>query len=276
MQNVVCLTKFAVLPKMYEALSLKQLTTEELDRLQSEPILYSPFDTVMIRVKDTNISLHQFSSFNPLLHTPNLYVELAKIQNEKDLMKFIEIYGLPLGISKSTSTNCMEELITITEMDTLDFFEELAQFSDLLSLWYYILNNEPIQRNFSFIVDGKVVSTETKDPKQIIATVLNSKRSWTESIESYGEKISLCIRFKNLFEVAYFQLMNAVLNKKPLRRCKECNSIFEVVHESQKFCAPRFGRKRSTCENTYRVRKRRKRQKEKITESNSQEESGMK
>ena len=156
MQNVVCLTKFAVLPKMYEALSLKQLTTEELDRLQSEPVLYSPFDTVMIRVKDTNISLHQFSSFNPLLHTPNLYVELAKIQNEKDLMKFIEIYGLPLGISKSTSTNCMEELITITEMDTLDFFEELAQFSDLLSLWYYILNNEPIQRNFSFIVDGKV------------------------------------------------------------------------------------------------------------------------
>jgi hypothetical protein len=77
------------------------------------------------------------------------------------------------------------------------------------------------------------------------------------------KKIVEAYSFKDLFEVAYFQLSQMIINGMKTKNCEHCGFPFEVTHERQRFCSPLFGRKRSTCENTYNQRIKRQRQKEK-------------
>jgi hypothetical protein len=79
----------------------------------------------------------------------------------------------------------------------------------------------------------------------------------------YKKRIVDAVSFNDLFEVAFFQLRQLILKEMNFRRCDNCQSPFEPVHERQRFCSPLFGRKRSTCENTFNQRIKRQRQKEK-------------
>lgn len=81
----------------------------------------------------------------------------------------------------------------------------------------------------------------------------------------FKKELVEAVFFKDLFEVAFYQLREAILNK-DIRKCEHCGFPFEVTHERQRFCPPLFGRKRSTCENTFNQRLKRKRMKEKKQE----------
>jgi hypothetical protein len=261
--DMKCLTRFAVFSKKYEEVLAGEVADEEL---VGEPAWYSPNDLVRLQLRKPQDNKPITDPYNPLFHTPNLYLDIAKINNSKDLIKFTNTYGLPSGRAEINKTD-LDETVTLIEMETFYFFEELEEYQNLLNLWYEILHKEQVSQYPSFLVNGEFISNKEKESSEVIAKMLNHKKSWKESIENLGglDGVSLCVRFRTLFEVAYFQLTNAVLNRKSLRRCMECNSIFEVNHESQKFCPPKIGVKRSTCENTHKVRKRRQKQKENPT-----------
>jgi hypothetical protein len=69
--------------------------------------------------------------------------------------------------------------------------------------------------------------------------------------------------FKDLFEVAYFQLSRAVIGNIKMSRCEHCGALFEVTHESRRFCPPLPKNKISSCQNAYNQRVKRKRKKAK-------------
>ncbi|MES1053648.1 hypothetical protein FOA24_32555 [Bacillus thuringiensis] len=108
------------------------------------------------------------------------------------------------------------------------------------------------------------------EKKPIIPALQNLIRRLDSNVFRYGtEKLMInngAIQqehvFKNLFQVANYQLKQAILTNAKFEICPNCGHHFEVQHKNQRFCPPLPGRKRSTCENTYNQRLKRKRKKE--------------
>jgi hypothetical protein len=99
--------------------------------------------------------------------------------------------------------------------------------------------------------------------KSYLSLKLNNVSSGHPSTKFAQGKIVPAIRFNNLLEVAYYQFKQAIFMDMAFDNCLNCDALFEPVHGHQKFCSPLPNRKRSTCENTYNQRMKRKRLKEK-------------
>lgn len=93
-----------------------------------------------------------FRSYNPLVHAPEMYLELNKLVlfDEKSLMKFLKNYG----IAHNLTTMDREELIVdstlfqkndnekfLVEMDVIMFYEKVVQFKNLIRMWNDIKTN---------------------------------------------------------------------------------------------------------------------------------------
>lgn len=258
MNHMKCLTTFGVFQKYCE------ITADNLpdDELLADRMYFAPDYVVQVRAK--NETVKPYLKFNPLEEAPFLYLEIAKINSDDDLMKFVHIYGLPFDRQE---LNFNDE-VRSTIMDTIPFYKELSYYKDLLHLWFEAQNHKeesPFDPSPHF--NSILSSNRDESIGTIIANILNEKNTWKESYELIENmNIVHSIRFRTLLETAYFQLTRAILEKATLRRCNECNEVFEVTHESQKFCPPKLGRKRSTCENTHKVRKSRQKQKQKNNE----------
>lgn len=257
MNHIKCITHFSVFQ------DYKEITVENLpdDDLVADRIFFSP--DYVVQVKADNYNQNTLVTFNPLEDSPFLYLELAKINSDDDLMKFVKIYGLPFQSQESY----INDDVKIIEMDTITFFKKLSLYKDLLYLWFDLQNHigtTPFvpSPHFNSLIGN--TSNREKSIGAIISNVLNDMKTWKESFEQLDTTddgtIIHCVRFNNLLETSYFQLTRAILRKSTLRRCNECNEVFEVTHELQKFCPPKMGRKRSTCENTHKVRKSRQKQ----------------
>jgi hypothetical protein len=255
--KIVCNTRFTVFQKMYETISASQVPIESI----VEPSMFTPDDIVQLTLSPDCTNSKTAYVYNPLEDTPELFLELAKVSNLKELLQFINIYGLPTGKSKKEINSDTEQLI-VYDMDIFDFFVQVETLHELVSLWFSIQNGEtPTEKEFNWLVETLHEAGNSLTALDVIAKTLNAKRNWDSSFKVFDE-ITETISFHSLIDVAYFQLSEAILTKIPLRRCLNCNSVFAVFHESQKFCPPRLNRKRSTCENSYRIRKSRQRQKE--------------
>ncbi|WP_175638323.1 hypothetical protein [Metabacillus schmidteae] len=258
MNGIKCLTTFTVFQD-YKEITVKNLSDEELgvDRLYLQP-------EYVFQIKAINDPLKPCLTFNPLKDAPFLYLEIAKINSDDTLMKFVQIYGLPLEHQEIP----FNKEVKATIMDTIPFFKKLSYYKDLLYLWFELQNKQNKEGKFPFEpsthYNSILSSNRGKSVGTVITNVLNEMKTWQESYEQIENDNTIfhCVRFKNLLETAYFQLTKAILNKATLRRCNECNELFEVTHESQKFCPPKMGRKRSTCENTHKVRKSRQKLKQ--------------
>jgi hypothetical protein len=123
----------------------------------------------------------------------------------------------------------------------------------------------------------KVKDQKLKDIVIAYITVLLNKQSFGEIKTTVVDvpckekkkivmkkKIVDAISFNDLFEVAFYQLRQAIFNDMQIKTCEHCGFPFEVTHERQRFCPPLFGKKRSNCENTYNQRIRRKTKKENV------------
>lgn len=278
--------------------------------------------------------------YNPLFDTPELYLELNKVElfNEKLLMKFIKEYGIPyhehsssFGIYQSNLFKQNSNEAALRIMDTMFFYEKLIQFKKAVTLWNDIKQNNEVslkrvKEDFSFyanfnekqkkqfieelsleqylnyicadlgIVEAKEremvteifknspdqiwklqqkASIETatwnkvKDlsDKDIAMAYLNLElgklKSGKSSNTYINGKIVPAVAFKNLLEVAAFQLKQAIFNDTKLEFCLNCGALFEPRHAHQRYCSPLPNRQRSTCENTYNQRLKRKIRKEK-------------
>ena len=65
--------------------------------------------------------------------------------------------------------------------------------------------------------------------------------------------------YNNLFEIAYSQMKESLINNADLKKCDYCGHYFEPEHGTQRFCSPLPFRKRSSCENSYNQAKYKKR-----------------
>lgn len=93
-------------------------------------------------------------SYNPLEDTPEIFTEIAKVDpfDDKDLMKFINVYGIPLGavLTNDPDTPIFHDEINIInlEMDIPLFASELAKYKEAFYLWNALEeNNETILNN---------------------------------------------------------------------------------------------------------------------------------
>lgn len=69
--------------------------------------------------------------------------------------------------------------------------------------------------------------------------------------------------YSNLFEIAYNQIKNSLINNAEIKECEYCGHYFEPEHGTQRFCSPLPFRKRSSCENSYNQDKYKKRKQNK-------------
>jgi len=88
-----------------------------------------------------------FYTYDPLNDTPELYLEMNKINisDEKSVMKFIKNYGIPFNLSTRENENeghfnsnlsFSNDYETFSvEMDALIFFKELVLFQHILKMW---------------------------------------------------------------------------------------------------------------------------------------------
>lgn len=109
--------------------------------------------------------------------------------------------------------------------------------SDLQELWNLVKNenNEKIaMAYFSYLLNQ-----------------MPSGNIYTTYVDGH---IIPALKFNNLFEVAYFQLKQAVYAEDKLGVCQNCNNFFIMRHGNQKFCSPNRNLKESTCRNTYKKR----------------------
>lgn len=87
--------------------------------------------------------------YNPLRDTPELFLELNKLEifNEKQLDKFIKIYGIPYheyidakgkSIFKSNLFKKNANETALRTMDVLMFYEKLLEYKKVISIWVNI------------------------------------------------------------------------------------------------------------------------------------------
>jgi hypothetical protein len=279
--------------------------------------------------------------YNPLSETPELYLEMNKIEflDDETLMKFVKNYGLPYdyhipqferGVYSSNLFKDNAAETPIIAMDTLMFYEKLVPFKQALRLWNEIKQNEisnlkEIKDELDFYANFhdrnnnlfiKELSNEEyinyvcadlgihgDDEREIIKEIFinnpdqiknlalkasGESATWNKVNGYDNKKIALAylnlkldklksgrittlfledrivpaIKFKNLIEVAAYQLKKAIFTDTEPKLCLNCGAIIEQRHAHQKFCSPLPGRKRSTCENTYNQRLKRQRKKE--------------
>ncbi|EOA3905994.1 hypothetical protein [Bacillus cytotoxicus] len=216
--------------------------------------------------------------YNPFIDANSLFTELYKLKvwDIQGLKKFIKIYGLPTG--RTLTNNChLNETKTLFFMtDLIELFVRLTHYRYIFTLFIALINEDFEQirylslskyKTYKFIDELKKNLRNSKRETfefgmDTLTDELNkhNKISQKLRLKKYmnGLQVKPIVQFYDLFDVAYFQLMKALLNNKEFKRCEHCNHYFEVDHESRRFCPPLPFRKRSSCETAYNRNKAKK------------------
>lgn len=180
--------------------------------------------------------------YDPLIEGEGLFTELYKISHlwdgdfkGKDLIDFINKFGLPLG---ENYFNDKPDRVLLYEMGVYHFYKELMEYKYIFNLWL-------------------------SDQDQLLHDKLITKSSGGSTVRRTNKKYVSTHVFQNLFDVAYFQLKNAIVNEVNLKNCEHCGHLFPITHESRKYCSSLPGKKESTCLNVYKQRLKRQKAKAK-------------
>lgn len=105
---------------------------------------------------------------------------------------------------------------------------------------------------------------ELKSCRKELAVILNKKVAFNSKIIDTldGHFIETKI-YNNLFEIAYNQIKDSLINESEIKECDYCGHYFEPEHGKQRFCSPLPFRKRSSCENSYNQDRYKKRKQQK-------------
>lgn len=235
------------------------------------------FDSILFQFNDTEKFLlgmdvlafySRLAAFQRVLKMWNDIVtdnhqELSKIVDE--FKHSVELYDKhPTPFNDKFSTDEFSKLL-LTEMG---FGYIGGEIKDILQT--YVNDPEKLLKLRDKAVELKSTWQQVKNEPSL-ATIafaylnleLKEIESGKTSTRFVNKKIVPALKFKNLIEVAGYQLKKAIFKNQRLEVCENCGALFEPKHASQKFCSPLPGRKRSTCENTYNQRLKRTRIKEK-------------
>ncbi|MGE8020120.1 hypothetical protein ACQKOM_14585 [Peribacillus frigoritolerans] len=216
-------------------------------------------------------------TINNSLDMEALYTELAKLEpfNDKKLLEFSKIFGLPTGQFVAMGWDAVFENNYILKQFSflLPLYLKLASYRYIFNGWLALKeNNESIilefENRYKHYLEAELSRLEIPKERggfaeklpEIITVFLNEKGP-KRILEPINSKIIQKFNFSDLFDIAYYQLSQAMLNDSSFKRCELCGHPFEVIHEGRRFCPPLPGRKRSTCENTFNQRLKRAKKK---------------
>lgn len=198
----------------------------------------------------------------------SLYMELAKLNVDlKNLMDFFKTWGIPSGLISDINSNGEndgfallirpDDKLCIWGSDLCSIYYKILEYKHDFSMFESVMLNDPSLLESSFDSIEEIKKTLSYRLKK------HTNLSYKLSIDENGIFVPKAT-FSNLFDIAYLQMVKALINSSRLRRCKYCGHIFEVTYEGMKFCPPLPFRGRSSCEMAYnnRLKKARKLYKE--------------
>jgi hypothetical protein len=207
-------------------------------------------------------------------HTMNIEEFSQKLEKYKEIFGYWKITRNKVPkemeqVKKEFGNAALEALmlstLSIEDLEEVDHEEFGKKDSPVVipeyARWLEIKDKEPIHA-VNELVSILINEQYTKQEQ----TKYVDTRCVDKGKITYEKKMAPAVYFNNLFDVAYYQLLQAEYRESRIAECKNCGLPFEVTHERQRFCPPKKGLKGSTCENTYnkRIKRNRKKEKEKL------------
>lgn len=202
-------------------------------------------------------------TYNPLDDLSSLFIDLSKMESvldERALLKFVNLYGLSARGQWLFDYSHID--IPLLYLD--DFEKELASYKKYFKLFLAYKNGDHnlmmrLIRNNSINFNSRI---ETKDEiSSVVKTALVSKIKSRAIKYDYffdTDRSFMKVGFKDLFDVAYFQIGRNLFNDEPLGICMECGNLFVKSHGNMKFCPAPPNARRSSCQNNHQVKVYRK------------------
>lgn len=233
----------------------------DLEKEQSSSFVIVPSDLSKIKKK-----------YNPLTEALDLYTEMAKIKlnDRRSILKFVDNFGIPIGIHSSNSQVVSELNIVSCSSENLFILDSVKT---MLEIWEaidtsnsFFLEGILAKENFrSLQINFKNYSSTIKNPnliersQQLLLGLIELHDVYKKClrVDLIDGKLSNVIRFDNLFSLAMLQLAQSFTEGIGMKRCELCGSLFEVRHKGRRFCPPLLNNQRSTCENTHNQRLKR-------------------
>ncbi|RLL47825.1 hypothetical protein D8M04_00660 [Oceanobacillus piezotolerans] len=227
---------------------LKEMTGQELTnkKIKEELQLHKPFFEspiegykYLVASNKENAKQYKLSAYGHVFYT-----ELAKldITDQKKVLNFVKTWGLPTQIKTNNTSRKKGTDIEIDMMSLHDFRTKFGFFDAYFDSIRKLHNVETK-------IIGNVKKTSYEEFSQHFIDsadlIYHYKPSYKE-----GEPVALAF-FEDMFEYAYLFLNLAIFKKAEFRKCENCDNLFEVTHQRQKFCPVTPGRKRSSCEMAY-------------------------
>ncbi|GGF24278.1 hypothetical protein GCM10010954_23950 [Halobacillus andaensis] len=266
----------------YLELPLEELEVKLFDRTLSYEELITK-DPLIIGINEKSTSQTKNYKFET---AKSLYTELAKLTpfDFKSLIKFSKVFGLPYGLQEDIleQHSSPDINVQIPFTDIYYLFYELTIYRYYFSLFEAIIFEDTnkikslLERHHNIIAQMSNTTIDNITTAFSIAIehddslIYSAKELLTEHFHNNHRALQILpdfedgkiipkIFFKDLFEYAYFQMLNALMNNSELRKCEYCNHVFEVDFEGRRFCPPLPFRKRSSCEMAYnRMKKKQK------------------
>lgn len=221
-----------------------------------------------ISVVPSEINKKEITIINNAYDLEGMYTELAKIEpfNNKQLINFCEIFGIPDGFEPAIGGDQLsfkDGNIRKQFSFLLSLYTDLTLYRFVFNAWIAVKeNNKELIRYMEDKYKKFMKNQYHKDLLSIITFFLDQNVYSNEvRFKLKNNQISRFRNYDNLLSIAYEQLIIAMIDDTPFKRCDNCGHPFELTHEGRRFCPPLPGRKRSRCENTYNQRLKRQKQK---------------
>ncbi|MFB5281823.1 hypothetical protein [Peribacillus sp. Hz7] len=280
---------FTELPKIKDEDSLRKfIKTYGLPLSDS----YNDFDNVDKITKEDYFFPPISTNYNELcffsMKVNNLFFQLSQYQylffvwvaiknNEKETLRRIRDQ---FKEEAESSTELAKEAFIEEYIEALMDFEIDSNHDEDEDLHYNVkfqelLNNKSLEKLYNSVTSditflwNKVKNESLGHIAKAYFSYLLNKMPSGEIVTTYENGYIIpALKFNDLFEVAYYQLKQAVYSEAQISVCLYCNNFFIQDHGNQKFCRPNRHVKESSCRNTYKKRKQRaNRQKSKSNNS---------
>lgn len=206
-----------------------------------------------------------------------LYTELAKVElfNMDQILDFSSHFGLPTGLLQTTDQDysgaypITVQSVNYTELNSqlmkyrfvFDGFKDVItenvdrirqknldahdNFYKIKPDWSIILYHE--YDFYSEESDEAILEKEKSD----LVELINVNDFLRGRIDYINNTYIMENYFRNLFDYGYFQMSQALLNDSELKKCKNCNHLFEVSADNTEFCHPLPFNQESQCKTEF-------------------------
>lgn len=172
---------------------------------------------------------------------------------DKEILKWVKKYGIPYQ-DKELNFKLNDELIRDDVLHIDGFKRKLFWLHGLFHLWKALIEEEEegikkFQYSLQFFVQLENFINPEIDSEKLLKSAIATKISESFSDISlrliYNKetnKYEFTLTASSLFDIAYFQLAALMTksrseNKKKMKKCALCGSVFWAHHGHQKYCS---------------------------------------